>query len=44
MEQICGSGNKALNLHDMIERAVNKMVESEDTDSRLEKWARAWLK
>lgn len=44
MEQICGSGNKALNLHDMIERAVNKLVESEDTDSRLEKWARAWLK
>lgn len=43
MDQMCGSGNKALNMHKMVEGAVNKLVESADTDPRLEKWARAWL-
>jgi hypothetical protein len=43
MDQMCGSGNNPQDICKMIERAVNRVVESEDTDPRLEKWARAWL-
>lgn len=43
MDQMCGSGSNPQDICKMIERAVNRVVESEDTDPRLEKWARAWL-
>ena len=40
MDQMCGSGSRELDVMDMIERAINRVVESDDTDQRLEKWAR----
>lgn len=43
MDQMCGSGFDSLDIYKMIESAVNKAVESDDTNPRLEKWARAWL-
>ena len=41
---MCGSGSRELDVMDMIERAINRVVESDDTDQRLEKWARTWLR
>ena len=43
MDQMCGSLHNPLRVDDMIERAVNRVVESDDTDPRLEKWARSWI-
>lgn len=43
MDQMCGMGFNKLNIDQMIEKAVNRIVESDDTNPRLEKWARAWL-
>jgi hypothetical protein len=43
MDQMCGSGTNQQDVLRMIERAVNRVVESDDTDPRLEKWARTWL-
>jgi hypothetical protein len=43
MDQMCGSKDTTLAVYEMIEKAVNRVVESDDTDPRLEKWARAWI-
>lgn len=43
MDQMCGSGTNQQDVLRLIERAVNRVVESDDTDPRLEKWARGWL-
>lgn len=44
IEQMCGTKYQERSMIDMIERAVNRVVDSDDTDPRLEKWAREWVR
>ena len=43
IEQMCGTKYQERSMIDMIERAVSWVIDSPDTDPRLEKWARGWV-